>query len=350
MSLEASYEIHQLAFKFDAGTSRGVLRERSTYLLKIWDSENPSTIGLGEASPLIGLSPEYSIVRKQLTDLCVAIQYYNCPNSEEEIADVLERLVSPTLPSIRFALETALLDLYHGGTQRLFSGKFIEGQQSIPINGLIWMGDVDFMKEQIDQKLVEGYQCIKMKIGALEFEQECHLLEYIRSGFHSDLTLRVDANGAFHGEQVESKLKQLSKYDLHSIEQPMQPGQWEIMKNLCQDPMVPIALDEELIGITEGSHQEELLDYIRPQFIVLKPTLLGGLNATREWIQLAESRGIGWWVTSALESNIGLNALAQFTASLNVDGYQGLGTGQLYKNNFPGNLEIIKGHLYYIPD
>jgi L-alanine-DL-glutamate epimerase-like enolase superfamily enzyme len=211
------------------------------------------------------------------------------------------------------------------------------------------MGSFEFMKKQIDTKISEGYSCIKIKIGAIDFEKECELLEYTRATYGDQISIRVDANGAFTGKDVFSKLERLSNFRLHSIEQPVQPGQPGLMQELCTAKTVPIALDEELIGITTISLQENLLDSIVPQFIVLKPTLLGGLASTNSWIRLAEQKGIAWWVTSALESNVGLNALAQFTARFNPDLPQGLGTGQLYHNNKPAKLSINKGQLKYTP-
>ena len=223
----------------------------------------------------------------------------------------------------------------------------LEGRYSIPINGLVWMGTYDFMKKQIDKKIAAGYNCIKIKIGAIDFELECRLLDYIRSKYGQKLSLRVDANGAFKPADVRQKLKKLSTYNIHSIEQPIAPGQGLLLSDLCLNLTIPIALDEELIGITDSDKKEALLDSIRPQYIVLKPTLLGGMEATRDWIRLADQREIGWWITSALESNIGLNALAQFAASFKSELPQGLGTGQLYANNLPSRLYIAQGRLFY---
>lgn len=231
----------------------------------------------------------------------------------------------------------------------LFPGAFTEGSYSIPINGLIWMGDFDFMKDQIDQKIASGYNCIKIKIGAIDFEAECSLLDYIRNRYGQKISLRVDANGAFKPADVHQKLNRLSKFHIHSIEQPVLPGQHKLLRDLCLNPIIPIALDEELIGITDSDQKETLLDSIHPQYIVLKPTLLGGMDATREWIRLADQREIGWWITSALESNIGLNALAQFAATFKSKLPQGLGTGQLYTNNLPSRLYIDQGRLFYRP-
>lgn len=254
--------------------------------------------------------------------------------------------VPARMPSLRFGLEMALLDWVRGGRQVLFETPFVQGIQPIPINGLIWMGSYDFMKKQVDEKLEQGFSCIKLKVGAIDFQQELRLLEYIRSQ-SSQVTLRVDANGAFPVNEALARLKDLERFHLHSIEQPIMPRQPEAMQLLCNRSKVPIALDEELIGVTGRADKEELLDTLLPPYLVLKPTLLGGILEAIEWIQLAEARGIGWWLTSALESNIGLNAIAQFAATWPMEGYQGLGTGQLYHNNFESPLRVEGGYLEF---
>ncbi|MDH3710692.1 MAG: o-succinylbenzoate synthase [Cyclobacteriaceae bacterium] len=348
MPLTAVIEPCTLHFKFDAGTSRGVLHEKITYLLKIRNTAN-NLQGIGEAGPLKGLSiDDHPDFHSWLYQTCDAISKYSAPNSLQEVNSMVGK-IDPQAPAIRFALEVALLDLLNGGQQMIFPSEFTQGRATIPINGLIWMGTIDFMKQQIDHKLQQGYECLKMKIGALDFEQECMVLDYIRSQAPPDLVLRVDANGAFDHEEVTTKLTQLSRYNLHSIEQPLAPNQLDALSKLCRQSSVPIALDEELIGIQEYDLKKELLDVLRPQYIVLKPTLLGGISSTREWIDLAESMGIGWWITSALESNVGLNAIAQFTASMPYKGHQGLGTGQLFTNNVPGRLFIKKAQLHCRP-
>jgi o-succinylbenzoate synthase len=244
-------------------------------------------------------------------------------------------------PSIRFGLEMAYLDLKNGGGQSYF-GSF----ENIKINGLIWMGDPDFMMTQLEQKLEEGWQCIKVKIGAIDFDDEIKILQSIRNRFGKNkLELRVDANGAFTKNDVKEKLEQLSKFDLHSIEQPIKPGQWGFLSELCQTSPIPIALDEELIPIIEESKRIEMLDKVKPHYIVLKPSLLGGFSESEKWIKLAKEQNIGWWITSALESNIGLNALSQWTAKMKPQGYQGLGTGQLFTNNIPSPLKVKSGKL-----
>lgn len=242
----------------------------------------------------------------------------------------------------------ALMDLNNKGHQILFPSNFTKGISAIPINGLIWMGEPSFMKEQIKDKLQQGFSCIKMKIGAIDFEQEISILKAIRKEFSpADIELRVDANGAFTPEDATTKLERLAEFQLHSIEQPIKAGQWQKMATLCKNTPLPIALDEELIGIHHTEEKQKLIDTINPQYIILKPSLLGGFESCNEWIQTTEGKNCGWWITSALESNIGLNAIAQWTYTLNSALPQGLGTGQLYTNNFESPLEVSKGFLHY---
>ena len=349
MSLQATYESHKLIFKFEAGTSRGVLKEKQTYLLTIQDRHQQNCVGIGEAGPLAGLSvDDHPDFEKWLQAACHQLGKFELPRSQTEVQEILNEL-DPQAPAIRFAVESALLDLHEGGQQLLFPGGFTQGHQGIPINGLIWMGSKDFMKQQIDQKLDEGYSCLKLKIGALDFEEECSILHYIRTRYPQKLILRVDANGAFQPQEAMKKLHQLARYKLHSIEQPVSRGQWDLLNDLCRNSPVPIALDEELIGLKDLDSKNELMAAIRPQYLVLKPTLLGGFMQTKQWIELAQDQNVGWWITSALESNIGLNAIAQFTASQVYEGHQGLGTGQLFTNNLPTKLYIEQGHLYCHP-
>lgn len=347
--IQFSYQSHLLKFRFEAGTSRGVLKDKATYLLKAVSVQNPLIIGWGEAAPLPKLSiddvPDFE---KILSDICKKLSGSSIKRSEGEILEWVDSHIPHTYPSVRFAMETALLDLLHGGRKMVFETPFFNEGKPIPINGLIWMGEKEFMLEQIDKKLTQGYSCIKMKIGAIDFGQECDLLNYIRKQFSADqVTLRVDANGAFSHEEALDKLKILHEFDLHSIEQPIRQGLVMEMKNLCSLSPLPIALDEELIGIHGYEDKKKLLETIRPQYIILKPTLVGGVASCREWITLASSMGIGWWMTSALESNVGLNAIAQFTSTYDVIFPQGLGTGQLYHNNFESPLMIEKGEIKY---
>ena len=343
------YRSLDLKFKFDAGTSRGVLKSKTSFLIKAQSTHFPSQIGYGEAGPLPKLSiddiPNFEEVLNNYLSL---LEKNDLPLDEDKLLSYLESFVLDEHPSIRFALETALLDLLNGGVRQIFKSLSIERIPAIHINGLIWMGDKDFMLSQIDKKLQEGYDCVKMKIGAIDFKTECDLLAYIRSHFsRQEITLRVDANGAFSTEEAMHKLEALSKYDIHSIEQPIRQGNWSAMADLCAKSPIAIALDEELIGINGREAMLQLLQTIKPTFIILKPTLLGGIKKTMDWIKLAEDQGVAWWMTSALESNIGLNAIYQLTAKLKTTLPQGLGTGQLYENNISSPLIIEKGHIIY---
>lgn len=335
-----------LNFRFDAGTSRGVLKTKPVYWIKAFDAQNPTIIGWGEAAPLINLSLDDRPDFEDYLELELRkIESTTFESNSDQLLKKLKELVSPEFPSIRFGLETALLDLIHGGKKRIFPGNFFDRSDPIPINGLIWMGSREFMAEQIEEKLSQGFDCIKMKIGAIDFEQEFALLSQIRKRYSKDqITLRVDANGAFSPSEVLGKLERLASLDLHSIEQPIAAGQIGAMSALCKITPLPIALDEELIGV---KNKTELLDQISPQHIILKPTLLGGILETQEWIKLAEDRGIGWWMTSALESNIGLNAIAQLAASYDPMVPQGLGTGKLFHNNLDSPLVIESGTISY---
>ena len=317
-----------LNFKQPAGTSRGVMKMRDVWYITLSDD---GTTGIGECAPLPGLSlDDFNQIESKLDKVCENPQYY---------LDDLSQLTD--YPSIRCGLEMAMLDLTNGGGQNYF-----DDFKSIQINGLIWMGDPDFMLHQVEQKLTEGWKCIKMKIGALDFEKELEILYSIRSRFNKDeLELRVDANGAFSKNDVYNKLDKLSEFDLHSIEQPIKSGQWDLLSELCNNSPVPIALDEELIPLIDDEDRIEMLDKVKPQYVVSKPSLLGGFSESEKWIRLAKERNIGWWITSALESNIGLNALAQWTATMNPDGFQGLGTGQLFLNNIPSPLKVESGKL-----
>lgn len=320
--LKASYQKYLLHFKEPAGTSRGILTDKETYFIRVWDDACPDVVGLGECALFRGLSAE------------------DVPEYEEKLKEVCREVafVRPddlrNWSSIRFGLEMALQDLAHGGRGIYFPSPFTEGRQFVEINGLIWMGDRATMLRRIEQKLEAGFRCIKLKIGAIDFEAELSLLRYIRQHFSaSEVELRVDANGAFAPGEAMGKLDALARFDLHSIEQPIRQGQWEEMSRLCRNAPFPIALDEELIGVDDFSCKRQLLDAIRSRYVVLKPALCGGFGGAEEWIRLAREVGIGWWVTSALESNVGLNALAQWVATLGVSMPQGLGTGQLFTNN-----------------
>lgn len=318
---------HTLRFLRPAGTSRGVLHDRKVWFLTL--SNDSRQIGIGEIAPLPGLSPELT------------------PDFEKRIPVFLNMPPNEQPASIRFAVETAQRDLQNGGQRLIFPGAFTEGKQRIPINGLIWMGSKEYMLEQIESKVSQGFRCLKLKIGAIDFADELSLLAHIRRQFNAEeLELRVDANGAFSAEDSMKKLEALAAFNLHSIEQPIKAGQWRQMANLCLQTPVPIALDEELIGIPD-QNQGELLSEICPQYIILKPALHGGFSGCDSWIQQAKTLGIGWWITSALESNIGLNSIAQYAASKQVNIPQGLGTGQLFENNFQCPLALDADEMYF---
>ncbi len=336
--LTASFEAFVLDFKRPSGTSRGVLTQKKGWKLKLVNQDGMS--GLGECSVIPGLSPDYvsdEQYEKQLKIVC-----------QNPFRFIENKQLLLDYPSILFGLESAYFDLLNGGKQIYFNSAKNTSGFKIPINGLIWMGDPAYMQSQIEEKLAAGFTCIKLKVGAIDFKQELNLLEGIRSRFDSSrITLRVDANGAFSPEDALWKLTELSKLDIHSIEQPIKAGNLRLMSELCTKTPLPIALDEELIGINLPEKKIALLDAIRPQYIILKPSLHGGFSGTKEWIELADGRKIPWWITSALESNIGLNAIAQFTAEYNPVLPQGLGTGGLYETNFDAPLTIEKGYLCY---
>lgn len=347
-SIRFSWIKRTLDFTFEAGTSRGVLRERTVYWIKAEDLDT-GRVGWGEAAPLIHLSPDYLPDFESLLDSFLAKASLLSPSQAPNlILRQVGELIPLRLPSIRFAVESSLLDLHFGGVKKYMDNDFFDRNEPITINGLIWMGDRAAMLEQIERKLMQGFSCIKMKIGAIDFQQELSLLAHIRNRYSaSEVTLRVDANGAFSPDEALKKLQQLASFDLHSIEQPIAAGQIEQLKVLCAVTPLPIALDEELIGVQDKTG---LLQEIKPQYIILKPSLLGGIAETKAWIETAESLGIGWWMTSALESNIGLNVISQLASSLNCTIPQGLGTGQLYHNNLQSPLHVASGLIQYLPN
>lgn len=349
MPLKIVYKPHTLHFRKEAGTSRGVLTQKTSWIVIVTDSEKPGVAGYGECGPLPGLSvdavPDFEA---QLADVCSIFNELDLDVFPFNLGIILEQLIPENLPSIRAGIEMALLDIMHGGQRMLFKNAFSENGEGILMNGLIWMGSYDNMLAQVEEKLSQGFTTLKMKVGAIDFEQECRILEAVRQRFDAKtITLRVDANGAFTAENVHERLKRLGDFDLHSIEQPVRAGQHELMAGLCASSPVPVALDEELIGVAAYRDKFALLKKLMPPFIILKPTLLGGFTATSEWIEIANRLHIGWWITSALESNIGLNAIAQYTAQFGNPLPQGLGTGQLYTNNFESPLTVENGHLYY---
>ena len=337
-------EFIDLKFIRPVGTSRGLLHSKPSWILHL---NNGKVTGKGEISIIQGLSPDFSdriSFEKKIEDVLSDLNGGSC-HPEEGIASSLLNSLKD-FPSILFGLETAWLDFKYGGKGIYFDNAFSQGDRKIPINGLVWMGTPEFMQEQIDQKLQSGFTTIKMKIGAIDLKTELKILRSIREKFSADqLTLRVDANGAFTNKEATKVLEQLAELAIHSIEQPIPAGTWDDMSELCKCTPVPIALDEELIGITSREKKTELLETISPQYIILKPSLHGGISGTKEWIELAEARNIPWWMTSALESNIGLNAICQFTAECENPLPQGLGTGSLYENNFESNLIVKDGFI-----
>ncbi len=334
--MQATYFKYQLQFKQASGTSRGVLTYKDTWFIQL---EQNYVKGIGECGMFKGLSID------DRADFETKLAW-TCENIDLGLEVLLAALIE--FPSIQFGLEMALLSLQHTNPFELFPSDFTKGKDSISINGLIWMGDKSFMKQQIKDKLSAGFSCIKLKIGAIDFDKELELIKSIRTEFDAQtIEIRVDANGAFKPDEALEKLKRLSDYNLHSIEQPIQQGQFHEMAQLCADTPLPIALDEELIGVFSVTNKALLLQTIKPQYIILKPTLVGGFKGSQEWIDLAESNNIGWWVTSALESNIGLNAIAQWTYTLQSKLPQGLGTGGLFTNNIQAPLVVDSGQLFY---
>lgn len=314
------------------------MREKLTCLVKIWDEAAPSIYGLGEAALFEGLSRE------------TGARYE--PKLIELMANIA--LGRPTdltdFPSIQFGLEQAICDFSNGGRGIYFPSRFTEGKGLITINGLVWMGQIDEMMHRLEEKIQAGFRCIKLKIGAIDFRKELSMIESIRSRFSPrQLEIRVDANGGFNMDNIIPVLQKLADYSVHSIEQPIPAGNPDLMAFLCEISPVPIALDEELIGLNRTEEKRAMLDRIRPAYIILKPALCGGFSGAKEWIKLAEDYEIGWWVTSALESNIGLSALAQWVATLDVTMPQGLGTGHLFVNNFPSPLELQSEKLSFKP-
>ena len=336
--MKASFFPYRLEFKQASVTSRGILKSKETWFIKI---EDEHATGFGECGMFRGLScddrPDFESKLKWV-----------CHHIDLGLEQLLIELID--FPSIQFGLEMAFLDLLSDSSNVLFPSKFTSGKASIPINGLIWMGDEQFMKSQIRSKIDAGFDCLKIKIGAIDFDTELSLIKAIRKEYDVEtIELRVDANGAFSPLEAMEKLKRLSDFNLHSIEQPIRQGQYDAMAELCAHAPLPIALDEELIGIHDVTKRGLLLQTINPQYIILKPTLVGGFSGSQSWIDLAEKQSVDWWITSALESNIGLNAIAQWTYQLNVNRPQGLGTGALYTNNIEAPLKIDNGRLIYAP-
>ncbi|MDQ1165926.1 o-succinylbenzoate synthase [Flavobacterium sp. SORGH_AS_0622] len=334
--MKASYHKYLLDFKRPSGTSRGIMTEKETWFIVLEENGN---IGIGECGILRGLSAD------DRDDYEEKLRWA-CENIHLGENKLWEELLE--FPSIQFGIEMAFQSLKSENPFVLFPSDFTRNKSSITINGLVWMGESSFMKQQIEEKLADGFNCIKLKIGAIDFQKELELLQFIRSHFSpEEIEIRVDANGAFSLIEALDKLNQLKQFQLHSIEQPIKKGNAAEMAELCKETPFPIALDEELIGIFPFEEKEKLLQEIKPQYIILKPSFIGGFKGTQEWISLADKYNIGWWITSALESNIGLNAIAQWTFLQNSKMPQGLGTGALYSNNIDCPLEVKNGQLWY---
>ena len=338
-----SYRIipHVFQFKQPSGTSRGTMTRKKSWFIALKDSQG--TTGWGECSIIESLSPDYN---NDLTYFKTIDGFLDAWKNEN-----LNLEHTAAFPSIRFGIETAILDLERGGRQVLYDTPFTRGEQEIRINGLIWMGSTKGMREQIEQKLNAGFHCIKLKIGAIPWEDEFDILRDLRSSFVAkDLEIRVDANGGYSMKDAPRILDDLAQLEVHSIEQPIQARQWDDMADLCASSPCPIALDEELIGIHDLDEQRKLLAYIQPQYIILKPSLHGGISGTQDWILFAHERGIEWWMTSALESNLGLNAIAQMASTYPLQLPQGLGTGSLYEKNIPSPLSLAGEGLSFKPE
>ena len=334
--MKASYFRYVLDFKQASGTSRGILKQKETWFIKL---EHQNKWGIGECGILRGLScddrPDFE---EKLHWVCENI----------ELGQDALYIAMKEFPSIQMGIETVFKSFESKDPYQLFPSDFTDSKATLPVNGLVWMGDHSFMMRQIEDKLESGFSCIKMKVGAIGFDQELSVLKSIRARFSKEeITLRIDANGAFSVSEAPIKLKALSALDIHSIEQPIGTGQTDAMAELCKNTPIPIALDEELIGVFESSQREMLLEEVKPQYIILKPSFIGGFSGAQEWIDLANDRNIGWWVTSALESNVGLNAISQWTYTLNPKGAQGLGTGNLFSNNIDSPLEVKNGYIGY---
>ncbi|MCM1377228.1 MAG: o-succinylbenzoate synthase [Clostridium sp.] len=336
--MRLAYAPVMLKFRQPAGTSRGVLYEKPTYLLKIWNEKAPEMFGIGEASVFPGLSPEAD------------------GRYEYKIVELLANIAlgrSTTLSgysSLQLGLEEAIRDYSSGGKGIYFDSPFVHGKAQIAINGLIWMGNFKEMEQRVAEKLEAGFKCLKFKIGALDWQGELEMLRAVRKNFSAkELEIRVDANGGFPISESLKRLEDLATLEIHSIEQPIPANHWEEMAEICKHSPVKIALDEELIGISDLEERERMLDKIRPDYIILKPSLCGGFNGSDIWIEMAEVRGIGWWITSALESNVGLDAIAQYAASKGVTMPQGLGTGGLYVENFVTPISLQGEYMTYNP-
>jgi o-succinylbenzoate synthase len=334
-----SLQKHELKFKVPAKTSRNTFTTRTIFLITLKDIKNGKQ-GIGEASPLSLLSlddvPNYQLIlEKKLDEFCQV--------------GSLDQLSLAAYPSIRFGIETALLNMSADSEGVIFNTDFTARKKAIPVNGLVWMNDSPTMYKEAIEKIQAGFNVIKIKVGALDFDEECRLLEKIRKQFSAfKITLRVDANGAFDAEDALEKLNELKRFELHSIEQPIAAGQWDWMQKFCAESPVDIALDEELIGVNVFEQADKMIKHIKPSYLILKPNLVGGLSISDQWITFAHKHHVGWWATSALESNVGLNAIAQWVSTYQNPLHQGLGTGSLFSNNFSSRLKMEQGHMRYV--
>ncbi len=326
---------YRLVFSFLAKTSREEMMAKDTYFVKISDTDRPGIFGIGECALFKGLSAD------------------DVPDFEDKLASACNHPLDelPAMSAIRFGFETALADLRNGGRRLIVANDWVTGRHPIAINGLIWMGDKAEMIRRVEEKIAMGFKILKLKIGGIDFDEEVSILASIRERFdRTQLELRLDANGSFSPANALARLDRLSRFDIHSLEQPIAAGQRKAMAEICRVSPIPIALDEELIGFNDLAAKQALLSEINPQYIILKPSLCGGLQQADQWIELAEARGIGWWATSALESNIGLNAIAQWVSTKHPTLAQGLGTGELYTNNIPSPLAMDGCRLTYLPE
>lgn len=336
--LQAQYSSYRLNLRFEARTSRATMHHKDTWFIRIFDDSEPDTFGIGECALFRGLSAD------------------DCSDYELRLARVCRDIVSLTDPedigmsSIAFGVETALQNLRNAVPGIVYPGKWAGGESSITINGLVWMGSAELMMQRLSRKLDQGFKCIKLKIGGIDFQRELELLDFVRSAWPAEkVQLRLDANGAFSTRDALHKLERLAYYDIHSIEQPVKPGQPQAMREICRNSPIPVALDEELIGSRKYDAQARMLDAIMPQYVILKPSLCGGFQASNRWIALARQRDIGWWATSAMESDIGLNAIAQWVSCFSPQLPQGLGTGELYDNNITSPVRLRGDRLSYDP-
>ncbi len=311
------------------------MREKITYFVRIHDTDRSEVCGIGECALFRGLSADDTAdYEKRLSEVC--------QNPCGEL---------PAMSSIRFGFETAMADLRNGGIRKVCDSPWLSEGRPIAINGLIWMGDRQTMVERVKEKIERGFKILKLKIGGIDFDDELSIIRSIRDSFDkNDLEIRLDANGSFTAFNALRRLDRLSGYDIHSIEQPVAAGQPELMKHICEVSPIDIALDEELIGFRTDGETDELLDCIRPAYIIIKPALCGGFERADRWIETARRYNIGWWATSALESNIGLNAIAQWVSAKDNQLVQGLGTGELYENNIESPLAMDGANLIYRPE